>query len=189
MRDHVVAEAALKLYIRQGVQKTSAEEIARACGTTRMTLYRNYGTKEDIVRFVVDRTLADISATTDSLVHGEYARVADFLAAVRAAYAHVAPEGAGRLVEELAVVAPELEREIVERRRRSAERLVDRLIAVADAEHGLNPDIHEPLRRVWVDLAIRNLPEVEEESIRTGPPEQLLTQVAQLLLYGLAGPQ
>jgi AcrR family transcriptional regulator len=45
-----IALAALELFMAQGIKKTSVDEIAQYAGVTRVTVYRYYADKRDVVR-------------------------------------------------------------------------------------------------------------------------------------------
>jgi AcrR family transcriptional regulator len=50
-----VLDAAASCYLRYGVAKTTAADIAKAAGTSRATLYRRHGTHEEILLEVLTR--------------------------------------------------------------------------------------------------------------------------------------
>ena len=47
-----IVDAALALYNKQGVRKTSLEDVATKAGITRITIYRHFGSKKLLVRAV-----------------------------------------------------------------------------------------------------------------------------------------
>jgi AcrR family transcriptional regulator len=57
-------DAALHTFLTRGYERTSIEEIARAAKASKMTLYRQFGSKEDLFRLVVNEA---ITRTRDSL--------------------------------------------------------------------------------------------------------------------------
>ncbi|ROS78917.1 TetR/AcrR family transcriptional regulator [Cellulomonas sp. PhB143] len=46
---HEAVDAAVELFMRQGYERTTVEEIADAAGISRATFFRRYGSKEDVV--------------------------------------------------------------------------------------------------------------------------------------------
>ena len=72
--DHeAVLDAAAACYLRFGVAKTTAADIAKAAGTSRATLYRRFGTHEEILLEVLvresEQMLADAAAQTQATDH------------------------------------------------------------------------------------------------------------------------
>jgi TetR/AcrR family transcriptional repressor of uid operon len=67
--DPVVLDAAYELFCRQGIQRTTMDDVARRAGLSRITVYRRVASKEALVEQVmlrefrrnVDQFLADIS--------------------------------------------------------------------------------------------------------------------------------
>gem|GEM_PF-2632655 len=59
-------EAARDVYIERGFKGTSTDDIARAAGVTRVTLYRRLGTREDIIRatysYEAERLMMSVNA-------------------------------------------------------------------------------------------------------------------------------
>jgi AcrR family transcriptional regulator len=60
-----VLDAAASCYLRQGVGKTTATDIARSVGISRATLYRRYGSHEAIVLAVLARESEDMAAAAE----------------------------------------------------------------------------------------------------------------------------
>jgi AcrR family transcriptional regulator len=58
----VVLDAAAGCYLRLGVSKTTAADIARAAGMSRATLYRRFGSHESIFMAVLERESAAMAA-------------------------------------------------------------------------------------------------------------------------------
>lgn len=69
--DDAVLDAATACYLRYGVAKTTAADIAEAAGTSRATLYRRHGTHEEILLRVLTREsqemFVDAEAHLDAL--------------------------------------------------------------------------------------------------------------------------
>jgi AcrR family transcriptional regulator len=56
--------AAAKLFARKGVAQTTTREIAEAADTTERTLFKHYGTKEGLVRAVIEKAIVAHAAPT-----------------------------------------------------------------------------------------------------------------------------
>lgn len=68
MRDRTIqlVEAALNVFMRYGVSKTTMNDIAKEAGVARQTLYNTYPSKEEVlratVRHVLEQTVDDVRA-------------------------------------------------------------------------------------------------------------------------------
>lgn len=82
-------EAAADLFAQKGFHATSLEEIAQAAGFTRGAIYKNFGSKEDILIAVVDWTIErQLAAYADALENAE-ASSSDRVAAAAEVWARV----------------------------------------------------------------------------------------------------
>lgn len=61
-----ILDAALKAFAQLGIRRTSTDDIARAAGVSRVTVYRRFGTKDQLVRAAIlhetSRVMAQIAA-------------------------------------------------------------------------------------------------------------------------------
>jgi len=95
-----VVAAAHRLICDQGVHRTTMEEVARAAGTTRITVYRRFATKDDLVVAVVraelrryfERFRADVAGGADA----EERVVLGFISSVRTMRGNPLIEGLSR---------------------------------------------------------------------------------------------
>jgi AcrR family transcriptional regulator len=126
-RQRILA-AAGELFYRHGIRAVGVESIAEAAGTNKMTLYRHFVSKDELVAEYLRQEAAEADATWDML---ERAHPGDPLAQIRAWMAAVAAHVAdcnerGCALSNAAVELPEKEhpaRAVIEefkRRQRSA---------------------------------------------------------------------
>jgi AcrR family transcriptional regulator len=84
-----VSETADRLFYRRGIRAVGVEEIVAEAGVTKPSLYRTFGSKDELVTTCLQGRFAKVMADMDTLeaAHGD-----DPLALVRALVAHVAAE-------------------------------------------------------------------------------------------------
>ena len=63
-----ILDAGLECVARYGVAKTTVDDIAKAAGCSRATLYRNFANKSVILSTIVQRELADLADAIDDSV-------------------------------------------------------------------------------------------------------------------------
>ncbi len=68
--NEAVLDAAAACYLATGVTKTTAADIARAAGISRATLYRRFGSHEQIFLAVLERESAAIAAAAEEQLAG-----------------------------------------------------------------------------------------------------------------------
>ncbi|MFG1693940.1 TetR/AcrR family transcriptional regulator [Nonomuraea sp. NPDC049309] len=56
--DSAILRAALELFIERGVEGTSIEQIAKRAGVGKLTVYRRWSTKEDLIAQAVEQTVS-----------------------------------------------------------------------------------------------------------------------------------
>src|ERR1035437_4311111 len=110
-------EAARELFFERGYSQVSTIEIAEAIGISKKTLYREFETKEEILRSVVIPKLKESSKRIDAILadrampFGE--KVQAVLDIIGMQHQRVSPV----LIRDVTVHAPEVYKEIVEHKR------------------------------------------------------------------------
>ncbi len=66
-----ISEAAARLFLSRGFVRVTADDIAAEVGISKATLYREFRSKEEILRAVVRGSMAEISGGVDSLLSDE----------------------------------------------------------------------------------------------------------------------
>ena len=56
-----IAQAALEQFSETGIRRSSVEDVGRRAGLSRVTVYRQVGTKEDLVRLVMETALGKVA--------------------------------------------------------------------------------------------------------------------------------
>ncbi|MEV6041223.1 TetR/AcrR family transcriptional regulator [Nonomuraea sp. NPDC052116] len=57
--DTAILNAALELFVERGVEGTSIEQIAKRAGVGKLTVYRRWSTKEDLLAQAIERWVSD----------------------------------------------------------------------------------------------------------------------------------
>lgn len=95
-----ILDAAAEQLVRYGVRRTTMDDVARAAGVGRNTVFRRLGSKDDLVRAVFERELRRLFADLDRVVaagRDPLERTAGvFAATVTAIRAHPIAGSAGR---------------------------------------------------------------------------------------------
>ena len=62
-KGEAIAQAALRLFLRDGYERTSVDAIAAEAGVSKRTIYNRYGDKENLFRSVLQDTYDSMMAT------------------------------------------------------------------------------------------------------------------------------
>jgi AcrR family transcriptional regulator len=67
-RRTAILDAATRLFLDQGYEGTSMDDVVAAARASKRTLYRNFGDKEGLFRAVIEANIADAEGGTDPLI-------------------------------------------------------------------------------------------------------------------------
>jgi len=178
--DLAIVRAALEVLVTDGYRGLTMEKVRERSGVGKATLYRRHGSKEELVRAVVEHMHQDLPVPEDTgSLTGDYAAVARTALAMAPStrFATLMP----RLLAEVAHI-PELQEifydALVQPRRDTLEAILRRAIARGE----IRPDAD-------VELAIDVLagPMIYKLIITGGDLEQVATMPARVLELALDG--
>jgi AcrR family transcriptional regulator len=180
-RDRIL-QAALDLFLRQGIRKTSIDDVADRVGVTRVTVYRHFSDRQQLigeafllVNVAFDRVRSALEE--EQSLDGYLARMATELTSV--------PLGFMSGMAELETLHPDIHANLRKGRRKLLRAIFDQLYARAENEgrlrSGLDKDVVEAL--FWE--VVMTLPESSVLSSRGLTPAEIYATLSGLLLHGL----
>ncbi len=180
-----ITTTALELFLTLGIKKTSVDDIAHAAGLTRVTLYRYFPQREQLIHAAFQRVLAPIQHAREWV---ERTPDVDIDAALESIALELAALPRGNLslcLAELRRVQPSIHDDFSQKRREALKTIFDRLMIVAQQQGrlraGLNLTIVEAyFIEVTVGFLDRALSVGSEVS-----PSELFTTTKDLFLYGI----
>lgn len=180
-RDRIL-QAALDLFLRQGIRKTSIDDVAERAGVTRVTVYRYFSDRQHVINeafLLVNSAFDRIRAALEQeeSLDGYLDRMAVELTAV--------PLGFMSGMAELETLHPDIHGDLRKGRRKLLRAIFDQLYARAELEgrlrSGLDKDVVEAL--FWE--VVMTLPESSVLSSRGLTPAEIYATLSGLLLHGL----
>lgn len=180
-RDRIL-QAALDLFLRQGIRKTSIDDVADRAGVTRVTVYRYFSDRQQLIAeafLLVNSAFDQIreALEQEEALDGYLDRMATELTAV--------PLGFMSGMAELETLHPDIHAGLRKGRRKLLRAIFDQLYSRAEREgrlrSGLDKDVVEAL--FWE--VVMTLPESSVLSSRGLTPAEIYATLSGLLLHGL----
>jgi AcrR family transcriptional regulator len=179
-----IVTAALSRYMLYGIKKTSMEDVAAEAGLTRVTIYRYYPDKKNLVRAAF-MYLVDIL----NQVHNAVAEKPDMdmemiLERLLAAF-ETLPRGELRLVQhELGRLHPDIWRSYIQMRTEALDKIFEPLFAKAERRGVLRPGVNrQAFQAFLMNALIDTLQEPAAMRLKISE-EEILATVHALFLHG-----
>jgi AcrR family transcriptional regulator len=152
-----IVEAARDLFFKSGFVRVRADDIAAKLGISKATLYKAFVGKEEILRAVVGRTVAEMAAAVEAIARDDSKDFVEKVIALMAYVKSVVSHMRGPLGQDIERYAPAVWKEIDEFRRKMILANFKTLIGAGVREGVLRGDIDQDvLVLMWVTL-VQNL--------------------------------
>jgi AcrR family transcriptional regulator len=180
-----IALAALELFMAQGLKKTSVDEIAQHAGVTRVTVYRYYADKRDLVRAAFLQSEQVFEQTRIDLEQNPGRSLEEYLDQIGRDLAALPPGSPAARADELRRLYPDLYAEYQQLRMAVEGDLFDRLLALAEQNGQLRPEVNRAVAHAIFWEILENLfenPRLHDLGLTDA---ELYTTVKDILLYGI----
>jgi AcrR family transcriptional regulator len=180
-RDRIL-QAALDLFLQQGIRKTSIDDVADRAGVTRVTVYRHFSDREQLI----GEAFLEINAAFDRVrealeeeqdLDGYLARMATELTSV--------PLGFMSSMAELETLHPEIHADLRIGRRKLLGAIFNQLYGRAKSEGRLRPGLDKDVVEALFWEVVMTLPESSVLTSRGLTPADVYATLSGLLLHGL----
>jgi AcrR family transcriptional regulator len=180
-----IVHAALALFFEQGIKKTSVAEVAHRAGVTRVTVYRYFADKRDLVRAAFLRTeqvfqqgLAELEQDPDTNWERALDRIGEGLSALPAGDLSIR-------LDELKRLYPAIYAEFQEVRVAALEGIFTHVFAAAERQGRLRPGLNrEIVQTVYWQLVINFFDSPQVHPLGRSNAEMYYA-VKDILLYGI----
>lgn len=178
--------AAFELFMTQGIKKTSLDEIALRAGVTRVTVYRYYADKRDLVRAAFLHSERIFERARDDLEQHPGRSFEESLDRLGRDLAALPPGNPAARAEELRRLYPDLYAEYQQVRLSVEGELFDRLLKLAEQRGQLRPEVNRVVAHAICAEILENLFENPRLQVLGLSDADLYTAVKDILLYGIA---
>lgn len=180
-RDRIL-RAGLDLFLQQGIRKTSIDDVADRAGVTRVTVYRHFSDRQQLI----GEAFLQVNAAFDR-IRGALEEESDldsFLIRMAAELSTV-PLGFMSGMAELETLHPEIHADLRKGRRQLLRAIFDELYGRAKREGRLRPGLDKDVVEALFWEVVMTLPESSVLSSRGLSPTDIYSTLSGLLLYGL----
>jgi AcrR family transcriptional regulator len=177
--------AARSLFVTQGFQKTSMEDIARDAGVSRLTVYRYFGTKKELLRTLFMYAAGIFKCMNESIGDDEMKNPLAFVNIFQRELSKLGDTSLLGRFDELRRVYPDIFEEYGAIRKTALDGVFDKFISVLKQRGALRNGVNEiVLRHIFFDSIINaiNNPELAGHNI---PRDEILRTVREVFLNGV----
>lgn len=181
-RDRIL-KAALHAYLQHGLKRTTAEDVAAAAGLTRVTVYRYFPGRAQLLRAAFWRYVDILEAALENLP--AQASPDAVLEQIAAAFAALPHDHFPARLHELQRLEPELFAEFNAARRAAVNALFDRLLEQARRQGRLRPGLRPAVLRAYFQSAVVDVllhPALEDDAVSAA---ELFAAVKEIFLHGI----
>jgi AcrR family transcriptional regulator len=154
-----ILDTALELLLEQGIRKTSMDEVAERVGVTRMTVYRHFRDKKDLVRAVFLRLAEGIERVNEGYSDGRPHDIGVYLDDLGGYFRELPHGDFGARHDELARVYPDVWAEFSRRRKAAIHKTFGLMLEVADSQGLVRDDLHRRVVEAYFQAAVINVME------------------------------
>jgi len=179
-----ILQAARELFFAQGTSKTSIDEAARRAGLTRVTVYRHFANREELVGSAFSLLAEGLEGVADELEGQKQPDIQAFLKRVGEVVTSL-PDGIARAMGDLETAQPAVYADVRRREHEVIRRLFDHLYSAAERQGRIRPGLDRRVVEVlfWdVLTGFLESPALREEGIT---PAAVYNTVISILLQGI----
>lgn len=180
-----IIQSANQRMMAEGIKKTSLEDVARDAGLTRITIYRHFAEKQDLVRAVFMRIPEMLETLQSEMESVPETAPESFLARLIGLFASLPAGDYPARLAELAQVYPNLAEELHLRRGRAVEAMLARLVEQAERSGRLRPGLNRDVLHAYFETAVVNVllsPSLAQRGLSAADVFQTVQTV---FLYGI----
>jgi AcrR family transcriptional regulator len=179
-----IVTAALSRYMLYGIKKTSMEDVAAEAGLTRVTIYRYYPDKKNLVRAAFLYLVEILTQVHTAVAEKPDMDMETILERLLAAFATL-PRGELRLVQhELSRLHPDIWRSYIQLRSEALDKIFEPLFTKAERRGVLRPGLNRQVFQAYLmNALIDTLQEPTAMRLKVSE-EDIIETVRVLFLHG-----
>src|SRR5512145_1021693 len=152
-----ILAAALDLFLAQGLKKTTVDEVAAQAGLTRITVYRYFADKGELVRAAFLDIPARLETLRTGLLTASSPNIETSLSRLLTVIGTLPKGDFPHRLEELNRLYPAIAAEFHDRRVTAISAIFDHLFALAESQGRLRTDLNRDVIRAYFVAAVVNV--------------------------------
>ena len=177
--------AAIGLFLAQGIKKTTMDDVAVQTGVTRVTVYRYFSRKKQLVRAAFMRIILVFREVQEDIYQEQSRDVGGCLDRIGAGLEALPRGDLPARMKELSRLYPEVWREFRETRVATMREIFDRLFEVASNQGLLREGLNREVIQAFFTEAVVNVMESQSLIALNLPPADIYSTVKAIFLHGI----
>lgn len=177
--------AASALFFTQGIKKTTMEEVAIQAGVTRVTVYRYFNGKKQLVRAAFTRIVAAIQKVQADVYQEQIRDVEKYIDRLGAELAALPQGDLPARMEELGRLYPDTLTEFHQARRAAIGKIFDRLFEIATEQGLLREALNQAVIQAYFVEAVVKVMESPGLLAQNLSSEEIFLTVKTIFLHGI----
>lgn len=175
----------MELFLSQGIKRTAIDEIAARAGVTRVTVYRYFEDKRQLVREVFLYIVAVFQRVQTSIYQAQEVDVEAALDEIESGLAALPGGDLPTRLDELKRVYPKVFTEFHDTRTAVVKKIFDRLFKVCRQRGILREDLSQEIVEVYFLESVINLVENPRLVALSLSPAKIYANVKDIFLHGI----
>lgn len=180
-----ISRTALALFLKQGIKRTSVNEIAHAAGLTRVTVYRYFPRREQLVLAAFDHVIAPLQRVEAWIEADPDADIDTVLDSIGEDLAHLPRGDLSACMVEFQRVHPAVYEVFTQARREALKMIFEWAFSAAERKGRLRPGLNRTIVEAYFMAMIFRVLESPSPSVTGLTPSQFFTTLKNLFLYGI----
>lgn len=180
-----ISRTALALFLKQGIKRTSVDEIAHASGLTRVTVYRYFPQREQLVLAAFNHVNAPLQRVEDWIATHPKTDIDTVMDSIGEELAHLPHGDLSACMVEFQRVHPSVYEIFTQTRRDALKVIFEWAFSVAERQDRLRPGLNRAIVEIYFMEMIASFLERPTPLLPGLTPSQFFTTLKNLFLYGI----
>jgi AcrR family transcriptional regulator len=180
-----IALAALELFLARGIKKTSMDEIAAQAGVTRITAYRHFENKNELVRAAFLQILDVLEKTLSEIARSPGKDIGQYLDSIERGFSALPKGDLPTRLGELSRLHPEIYAEFHAARTAAITQIFEHLFDAAQSQGLLREGLNREIVQVYFSEAVIHLLENPQLKALNLSTVEVFSTVKSIFLHGI----
>ncbi len=181
-----IQRAALELFKVYGFKKVSINDIAHRAGVSPVTIYNHFGSRDELVREVVQAQFLTMLETYRAIIDGE-GSFAEKLETIVFDKTEIAAQFSGELAQTLLQDDPEMRQFVETVWKRDVNQMTIDLLEEGKREGYVNTELSQEAFLLYLEILLKGVSASSDLFANMEPDVEFYRELNYLFLYGLVG--